>query len=397
MTQTSVTSPISRELIARISATEPNDVQDARMAALEAYEGIPFPKESTLGWRRTDLAGIDLLPEPPAASTCEIVVSPRARDAGVVTSTLEEAVKLGRAQVITALHTGLSIRKFSALVQCAWQIGGYVYVPADVVVDEPIRISWESGPYPRLLFVVGKNARVTVLEQHAHAGRFIAGKADVVLEEGAHLNYVHVQDCSRDSVVFSHQRAQIGRDAKLVTLNFGLGGKLARTDVEVELLGSGAESDMLGVVFAESSQQFDYHTLQGHRSPNTRSDLLFKAALDDRSHSSYTGVIIIDRGAQRSDAYQANRNLLLSEGARADTEPMLEIEADDVRCTHGATVGPVDEEQLFYATSRGLARDVAARLIVQGFFDEVFEKVGEPSITGTLRSLAEPHLQRVGR
>ncbi len=152
---------------------------------------------------------------------------------------------------------------------------------------------------------------------------------------------------------------------------------------------------MLGLVFAEDQQAFDYHTLQGHRSPNTRSDLLFKSALDDRSHSSYTGVIIIDRGAQRSDAYQANRNLLLGEGARADTEPMLEIEADDVRCTHGATVGPVDEEQLFYARSRGLAPDVAARLIVDGFFQEVFEKFGEPAVTESLREKVAPHLGRV--
>ncbi len=179
-------------------------------------------------------------------------------------------------------------------------------------------------------------------------------------------------------------------------MNFGIGGRLARNDVEVELQGRGAESEMLGLVFAEGAQEFDYHTLQGHRSPDTRSDLLFKNALDDRSHSSYTGVIVIDRGAQRSDAYQANRNILLSEGARADTEPKLEIEADDVRCTHGATVGPIDEEQLFYASSRGLAPDDAARLIVEGFFQEVFEKFGDARVTEALRGRVSPHLGRIG-
>ncbi len=188
----------------------------------------------------------------------------------------------------------------------------------------------------------------------------------------------------------------MARDSKLISLNFGIGGRLARNDIEVELCGRGAESEMLGLVFAEDNQEFDYHTLQGHRSADTRSDLLFKNALDDHSHSSYTGVIIIDPGAQRSDAYQANRNLLLSEGARADTEPKLEIEADDVRCTHGATVGPIDDEQLFYTTSRGLAPDVAARLIVEGFFQEVFEKFGEPSVTESLRNKVAPHLGRVG-
>jgi Fe-S cluster assembly protein SufD len=396
MTETAAVSPISRELIARIGASEPAGALDARLEALKAYEAIPFPTESTQGWRRTDLAGIDLQPESPSASECDIAISPQAREAGVKVSTLEEAVRNGAAPIVAALHTGLSIRKFSALAQSMWEKGGYVYVPAGVKIDEPIRVTWKGGAYPRLVIELDKNAQATVMDQLTFAGRLVAGKVDLVLRDGARLNYAHLQDCSRNSVVFSHQRAEIGRDAKLITLNFGLGGKLARTDVEVELLGAGAESDMLGIVFAEDNQQFDYHTLQGHRAPHTRSDLLFKAALADRSHSAYTGVIIIDRGAQRSDAYQANRNLLLSDGARADTEPMLEIEADDVRCTHGATVGPVDEEQLFYAMTRGLEREAAARLIVEGFFAEVFEKLGAPAVTETLRKLVAPHLQRVG-
>ncbi|HXW50738.1 MAG TPA: Fe-S cluster assembly protein SufD [Candidatus Acidoferrales bacterium] len=396
MIESSATTPISRDVVARIGASEPAAVRDARLAAFAAFESMPFPTESTLGWRRTDLAGIDLHPIAPAPSTCIIRLPQAASQAGVVSSTLEEAVRRHPVAAVSSVHTGLSFRKFSALAQAAWQQGGFLQIPPGSNIVEPIHIDWQTGPYPRLAIVVGKNARATVVEQHGQQEPFVSGRVDLVLEDGAHLNYIHVQDSSRESVVFSHQRAEIARDAKLVTLNFGLGGKLARTDVEVELMGAGAESDMLGLVFAEGEQQFDYHTLQGHRSPNTRSDLLFKAALDDRSHSAYTGVIIIDRGAQRSDAYQANRNLLLSEGARADTEPMLEIEADDVRCTHGATVGPVDEEQLFYTESRGLAPDTAARLIVEGFFDEVFEKFGEPSVTKLLQGKVAPHVARVG-
>jgi Fe-S cluster assembly protein SufD len=398
MTQATTAGPISRDVVARIGILEPAAQRAARLTALKTYEAIPFPTESTIGWRRTDLAGIDLQPAPPTPTACTIACSEQAQKAGVVAGTLDEAVRQGAAPVAGAVWTGLSIRKFSALTQALWQGGGYIFIPDGVRLDDPINVDWEPGPYPRLVIELGKNAQATVVERHpAHDGlRLVAGKADVVLQDGARLAYAHVQACSKDTVVFSHQRAQLGRDAKLVTLNFGLGGKLARTDVEVELQGTGAESDMLGIVFAEGNQQFDYHTLQGHRAPNTRSDLLFKAALDDRSHSAYTGVIIIDRGAQRSDAYQANRNLLLSEGARADTEPMLEIEADDVRCTHGATVGPVDEEQLFYATSRGLSRQAASRLIVEGFFAEVFEKLGEPRVTETMRALAAPHLERLG-
>lgn len=396
MTETTITSPISRDLVARIGASGPAELAATRLAAFETYESIPFPTESTLGWRRTDLAGIDLNPVLPEPATCAIQLPEAAAKASAIASSLEEAVRARAVPVIDAVLTGLSFRKFSALNQALWQGGGYLFIPAGANITEPIDIRWATGPYPRLVVVVGKNARATVVEQHEQSETYVSGRVDLVLDEGAHLNYIHLQDCSRQSVVFSHQRAQIARDAKLVTLNFGLGGRLARTDVEVELQGAGAESDMLGLVFAEGEQQFDYHTLQGHRAPNTRSDLLFKAALDDRSHSAYTGVIIIDRGAQRSDAYQANRNLLLNEGARADTEPMLEIEADDVRCTHGATVGPVDEEQLFYAQSRGLEPDVAARMIVEGFFGEVFAKFGQPSVTALLQGKVAPHVARVG-
>jgi Fe-S cluster assembly protein SufD len=153
---------------------------------------------------------------------------------------------------------------------------------------------------------------------------------------------------------------------------------------------------MLGLVFGRGTQQFDYHTLQGHRATDTHSDLLFKSALDGHAHSLYTGVIVIEKGAQRSDAYQANRNLLLAEGARADTEPKLEIEADDVRCTHGATVGPIDAEQLFYLASRGIDRDTAARLIVEGFFQDVLDKVGDERLTRPLETKFAPHLEHEG-
>ncbi len=396
MTESTATAPISRDLVARIGASGPEEVLEARLAAFDAFESMPFPTESSVGWRRTDLAGIDLKPAPPAESVCDIGLPESAKAAGAIASSLEDAIRKTSLPVVSTVRTGLSFRKFSALAQSAWQGGGYLHVPAGADIADPIQISWKGGPYPRLVVVIGKNARATVVEQHDQSAKYLSGRVDLILEDGARLNYIHVQDCARESVIFSHQRAEIGRDAKLVTLNFGLGGRLARTDVEVELQGSGAESDMLGLVFAEGEQQFDYHTLQGHRAPNTRSDLLFKSALDDRSHSAYTGVIIIDRGAQRSDAYQANRNLLLSEGARADTEPMLEIEADDVRCTHGATVGPVDEEQLFYAESRGLEPDVAARMIVEGFFGEVFEKFGQPSVTKLLQGKVAPHVARVG-
>lgn len=375
---------------------EPEAVKQARRAAFDRYRTLPLPDERSPGWRRTNLTGIDLKPLAPAHSTCTIRVAPADAKLGVIATTLESAAGNGMIAEFAQVRPGLTLGKFSALARGMWQGGGFIRVPNGVAVSEPIEVEWQSGPYPRLLVIVGKGASASLIEQHANDLRLISGVVDIFVEDGGILRYAHAQECGPDTVVFSHQYASVGRDAKLVTLNFANGGKLSRADVEVELQGPGAESDMLGLVFGEGTQQFDFHTLQGHRSHDTRSDLLFKSALDDNSRSSYTGVINIEKGAQRSDAYQANRNIMLSDGARADTEPMLEIEADDVRCTHGATVGPIDEETMFYVASRGLSPDNAARLIVEGFFAEVFQKFGDDRVTKKLAEKVSPHLGRLG-
>ena len=390
---------IERGVIDRILKDEPDWLGDLRRAAFMRYEALPQPDEKTPGWRRLSLAGLDLRAPAPVPTNFEHSAAEDDRKHGLVVCSLTRALETHEDAVREALsmeHHGKSVGRYAAIAEAAWQNGIFVFAPEGFEAAEPVRIDMKEGTYPRVVIVARTKSKLTVAETHRESERVSAGVVDVLCGEGSTVHYAHVQDCAKTSSVFSHQRATMARDSKLVSLNFGIGGRLARTDVEVELRGPGAESDMLGLIFAEDQQEFDYRTLQGHRSPNTRSDLLFKAALDDRSHSSYTGVIIIDRGAQRSDAYQANRNLLLGEGARADTEPMLEIEADDVRCTHGATVGPVDEEQLFYAESRGLSPDEGARLIVEGFFQEVFEKFGEPSVTESLSAKVAPHLGRVG-
>ena len=398
MTETLIQARIDNAAIERLVKGEPDWLGDMRRAAWQRYERLPQPDERTPGWRRVTLDGIDLNAIAPGPTRFEVRCPDADRARGLTVSSLRDALSTHTDLVRQALaleHGGKSVGRFAALAEAAWQGGVFVYAPAGFEASAPVELDILTGAYPRVIIVAGANARLTVAETHRETEPLSAGVVDVICGEGSNVRYLHVQECGRHSAVFSHQRASMARNATLVSLNFGIGGRLARTDVEVELQGQGAESDMLGLVFAEDRQEFDYRTLQGHRSPHTRSDLLFKAALDDRSHASYTGVIVIDRGAQRSDAYQANRNLLLSEGARADTEPMLEIEADDVRCTHGATVGPVDDDQLFYAQSRGLAPDAAARLIVEGFFQEVFEKFGEPKITDSLRGKVAGHLDRV--
>jgi Fe-S cluster assembly protein SufD len=399
VTETLTQANIERGVIDRLLKNEPDWLGDARRAAFMRYEQLPQPNEKTPGWRRLSLEGLDLRAPAPVPTRFGFRAAEADRKRGLVVCSLVEALGAHEHAVREAIameHNGKSVGRYAALAEAAWQGGVFVFAPEGLEASEPIHVDVTEGAYPRVVIVASANSKLTISETHREGERVSSGVVDVICGAGSCVHYVHVQDCARTASVFSHQRATMARDSKLVSLNFGIGGRLARTDVEVELRGQGAESDMLGLIFAEDQQAFDYRTLQGHRSPNTRSDLLFKAALDDHSHSSYTGVIVIDRGAQRSDAYHANRNLLLKEGAHADTEPMREIEADDVRCTHGATVGPGDDEQLFYAMSRGLEPDAAARLIVEGFFQEVFEKFGEPSVTESLRGKVAPHLGRVG-
>lgn len=376
--------------------TDPREVQAARLIAFEKYEALPMPGERSEGWRRTNFGGIDLSPVAPERAVCAFTVAPADSGRGLSTGLLDDGSISGSPGILNT-DTGLSIAKFSALAQALWVSGGIIDVPAGFEMTAPIVVDWKSGAYPRLEIHVGKGARASVLEMSSLPGRLTTGIVDIYVHDDAHLTYVHAQNAPRDAVVFSHQRARLGRNAKLITLNFAIGGKLSRADVEVNLAGQGAESDMLGLVFGEGDQQFAFQTLQGHHAPDTRSDLLYKSALDDRSHSSYTGVIKIGHDAPRSEAYQANRNLLLSDGARADTEPKLAILIDDVtRCTHGATVGPIDEEQLFYVRSRGIDPQAATKIIAEGFFQDVFAKVGDDRLTASLQELIAPHIGRLG-
>jgi len=400
-TDITLTITLDRAAVEALSkqANEPAWLRELRVGAFDRFEKIAEPTDRTEGWRRLSFESADLAPAAPEPTVVRFGISDEQRALGVVAMPLSLAATEHEPMVRDALakpRVGHTLAKYSALAQSAWQGGAFVLVPDGVQLTHPISIEIEAGAYPWIVLVIGADARASIIETHRERGSLSSGLVDIAAGAGSRLTYAHVQDVGRSSVAFSHQHARVARGAKLVTLNFGMGARLSKNDVEVELLGQGAESDMLGLVFADGEQQFDYHTLQGHRSPDTRSDLLYKSALNGASHSLYTGIIIIDRGAQRSDAYQANRNLLLSEHARADTEPKLEIEADDVRCTHGATVGPIDDEQLFYLASRGLDPEVGSRLIVEGFFQEVFEKAGDAELVRPLQDTVAPHISRLG-
>jgi Fe-S cluster assembly protein SufD len=218
------------------------------------------------------------------------------------------------------------------------------------------------------------------------------GAIEIFVSQRANLRFVNIQNWDHSTWHFSRERALVGRDASLQWTVGGLGSRLAKVNQEVALTGQGAKAQVNGVMFTSGRQHLAYFTRQDHIAPHTTSDLLYKGGLKDHSRIVWKGMIRVEKEAQRTDAYQKNDNLVLSEFARADSIPGLEIEANDVRCTHGATAGRVDEDMIFYSQARAIPRDVAIRLIVEGFFANVYDRISVESVRETLRQAVETKL-----
>lgn len=283
--------------------------------------------------------------------------------------------------------------KFAALHGAFFSGGTFLYVPRGVTIDLPLQsLTYFDSPglamFTHTLVVVEEGAAVTLIENYASkenaARRFSNGAVELILKPGASLQYFHLQDFARDVWHFSSQTALLARDASLTWLNGTLGSQTSKAFLDCKFLGAGANAKLLGFFFGDGKQHFDQHTFQNHIVGNTASDLLYKGALKDTAYSAFRGLIRVNPAAQRSDAYQANRNILLSPKAHADSIPELEIEANDVRCTHGATVGPIDPEQIFYLQARGIPKAEAEKVIVEGFFDPLMQKIPLESIRDEL-------------
>jgi Fe-S cluster assembly protein SufD len=270
--------------------------------------------------------------------------------------------------------------------------GAFVHVPAGVVVEDPILVlHWCEGDgrasFPHTLVSLGDGAQATVLDRFGspQTDHLVDAVTELLVGDNAHLRYLTVQEHGSRTWHLGFQRAHVGRDATLRTSAVALGGAYARLRSEALLMGQGGESDQLAVYFGDGEQMLDFRTLQDHDAPNTRSDLLFKGAVEDTARSVYSGLVRLRPPAKKANASQTNRNLVLTEGASAESIPNLEIEANDVRCSHASTVGPIDEEQLYYLESRGIPPVEAERLIVLGFFDDVFERLPVGALTQGLR------------
>jgi len=384
-------------------------LDERRRAAQELDSTLPVPTIREEHWRYTNLRGVDFdafaAPAPGAAAVAppktllaaaaaagrlvqvdgavvQAELGEEARAQGVLLLDLEQAA-ISHPEIVEA-HLGRIVgtgEKFATENLALWSGGALVHVPDGVQLADPLHVTFElategAAQHWRLLLVAGAGSRFTLVEEHAEgAAGYANGVAEIVVGPAAALEYVTIQNRHRDALHFAYHRAEVDRDAELDWVACALGGRLGKTRMESQLIGPGATARLTGTYVLDGERHVDLDTTQEHDAPHATSDLFFKGVLSDRARSVWRGVIRVAEGAQRTDAYQENRNLLLSPRAHADSIPGLEIKANDVRCTHGATIGQVDRELLHYLMSRGLERAAAERLIVQGFFADALARI----------------------
>ena len=380
---------------------EPGWLAERRAEAFDLFEKLDYPDPKSEEWRyvnvrgfdfdrfRAPLPGLDVPGLPDDLARKGVVF-------GDFGSILRDHPELLKEHFFTDVP--VDEHKFTALHGAFHTDGVVVYVPRGVDVEMPLevlrRVDGGGSTFPHTTIVVEEQASLTFVDRFVSDDFSEPSLSDSVVEvearRGATVNYISLQAWGRQVHHFQTQRFTGHRDSTVRSLAVNLGSTFARTQVESVLKGEGSFSEMLGLYFADRDQHFAQRTLQSHNAPHSTSDLLYKGALKERSRSEYSGLIKVLKGAQGTDAYQANRNLVLSEEAIARSIPQLEIEANEVRCTHGATVSPVEEEHLFYLMSRGIDRVTAQKLVVFGFFGEVLDRIRVPAVRDELsRAISE--------
>ena len=406
---------ISRDTVVSLSAArnEPAWMLEQRLRAWRFFEEMPWPTGREETWRRTRLTGFDLdafTPllgrgpegEPPPHAATDGVAEATSGSMSLVDSTkVAHALRSEwdqRGVIFTDLGSALSEHseivqrhfanvvavdenKFSALHYALWNSGTLVYVPRGVAIDLPLQVVIAQGAgalagFHHTLVVLEEGASVSLVEDWVGGDGGLSNSV-VELHSGANsqMNYVHLQNLADTAWNFSTQRMKLSRDSRINYFIGSWGSRLTKAWINMELKSAGSHGELLGLYFPRGRQHIDHHTNQLHSAPNTTSDLLVKGALKDGARSVYQGYVKVWPDAQKTNAYQANRNLILSPKARADSIPGLEIEADDVRCTHGASASQLPEDYVFYLMARGIGRSDAERLIVQGFFEEVLQRI----------------------
>lgn len=429
--------PLSRADVENLSEryNEPDWLRQMRLDAWDTYEATPMPTTKDEPWRRTDYRHIEwdsagvlassdgasfemipaanrqpLLGEEQGGLLAfvdnEVVhheINPALAEQGVILTDLRTAVSEHAALVREHLMTHAVTPdngKFAALHAALWTHGVFLYVPKGVSATLPAHsIFYTSQPgmtLGHILVVVEEGAQIDylheslspMLDQHAS----FVGVTELIVKPAANLRFANLQDWGQSMFEFSHQRARVDNDGQLDWITGQMGGKLIKAFMEIDLDGKGSWGRMSGLYFPAQSQFMDLDTQQNHNAPNTTSDLLFKGVLKDEARSVWQGMIKVLPGAQKTDGFQSNRTMLLGKQARSDSIPGLEIEADDVRCTHAAATGQIEEELIYYLMARGITRPEAEKLIVDGFFVPVLDRIPFEQVRDRMMDYVEQKL-----
>ncbi len=398
---------------------------EIKKAAWNQYLALPLPVRTDERWRYSNIKEIDLagfvLPGQPAPHiphlpefprTAELTFSnrqiahrsalpPELAAQGVIFAPLDEALRehgdlvRGYFQKHPVI---LGSDKFVALNTAFCSTGALLYVPRGVEVALPFVVEHtlagdHMATFPHTLVILEDQAKATLVEFFASTetttAHFVSGVNDLHAGAGAHLSYIGVQNWSDATQAFQSNSIAAGRDARIFSLNLHLGGRQARHESQSRLLAPGAHSEMLALTVAHGTQEFDQRTLQTHAAPHTSSNLLYKNVLLDQARTIFSGLIVVDADAQKTDAYQSNHNLMLSNAAEENSHPGFEIQANDVRCSHGATTARIDPEQQFYLEARGITPSLAHELLVFGFFEEVLNKLTDDHLHAALTNFIQ--------
>jgi Fe-S cluster assembly protein SufD len=412
---------------------EPEWLYRMRKESWESHLSLPLPDRTKHLWRYSDPrlflienphVFMDIIPpimssgdgdRPPSSKEYAAIgynqpdmstivkLSPELKESGVILKSLIVASKEDEEIVVKYLGrlVGHDFGKFEAANMALWNTGFLLYIPDNVSLEKPILLNRHPAHQftpSRLLIAVGKNSRATIIDDYSGTCKeenpASSNVAEIFGEESSQVRYVNLQRLAPECRSYMTHRAEIGRGANIYSIFGTFGGTVSKINAGVVLNGRGADSRMYGVVFGDERQALDFHTLHHHKQNDSTSNIDVKVVLKDKATSAYTGLIKIDKETANCEAYQENRNLLLNAGTKAESIPELEIMTDQVRCTHGATMGPVDPEALFYLKSRGISQNEALKIIVSGFVEPTVNQI-PAELRHILRNLVASKLERI--
>ncbi|MDI6803832.1 MAG: Fe-S cluster assembly protein SufD [Bacteroidota bacterium] len=416
-----INTKLTKELVEELAFqnNEPDWLRSNRLLAFQKFENSPMPFSKRIDYSHLQLENLSQLVNSDVVTVSKneyfknkiinqvfekystYVIANEVKKKHVILSDMNSAVQNHPEllkQYLLAASPITKNNKFDFLNRALWNGGTFLYIPKNIQTDIPLLSLFtfnkdNSYALPYNLIILEEGSKVTLIDSIISSDfendSLVSNNVDIILGANAKLDYIGVQETGKNVNHFATKRAFLKRDASLNWIEITLGSKLSKNNLDVQLEHKGAEAFVSGLFLAGKDQQFEFNTTQMHAAPHTKSDLLFVGALRENARTNYEGIIKVEKGAQKTDAYQKNKNLLLSKNARADSEPLLEIEANDVRCTHGATVGPVDKEDLFYLMSRGIEKELAKKLLIFGFFSKVVEKIPVEEFKNGLQSYIE--------